>query len=371
MAGATERQRYDGKQLQEWVSAIFAGEGFSAEDAATIAGMLVYADLHGIQSHGIQRVKMYDDNMQFSKIDTSARPEVVFETPVSAVMDGHQAMGQLVGVAGTRVAIAKAQGSGVGLVSVRNSSHYGIAGYYASLAADAGLIGLSMTNSRPAAVPTWSQVPYLGTNPIALAVPAQPHPFLFDAATTTVPAGKVELYGKLGKSLPEGWAIDDQGEPTHDPAATLDGILNHDRGGLTPLGGGTETTGGHKGYGYAMLVELFTGILSQGNTSHEIMGTGKPVGICHSFIAIDPRIFGDTDAIIERFSAFLEELRALPAIEGHRVLVAGDKEAAAFDDRERRGIPVSDATIGELRSISERLGVSADRYASPLAGVQA
>jgi LDH2 family malate/lactate/ureidoglycolate dehydrogenase len=362
MAEDDQRNRYDSTRLEAWVTRIFAGYGLDDRDAATISSMLLYADLRGIRSHGIQRVKMYDDNIRTAHPDFHSRPEVVFETPVSAVLDGRNGMGQLVGRFGMDTAIEKARTSGVGLVSVRNSGHYGTAGYYVNMAAEAGLIGFSMTNSRPAAAPTWSSVPYLGTNPIAVGVPADPHPFLFDAATTTVPAGKVEVYGKLGKQLPDGWAVDGQGHPMHDPAGTLSMILNDNEGGLTPLGGGTETTGGHKGYGFGMIVELFTGILSQGNTSHEVMASGAPKGICHAFAAIDPAIFGDAAALKSRFSAFLEELRALPAIPGHRVYVQGDKEAESVSGMRASGIPVSQKTLDELVSISHRLGIDPAEY---------
>ena len=352
-----EQRRYDSTKLERWIVQIFAAEGFTDEDAQHIASSLLYADEHGIESHGIQRVRMYDTALNSGRIDRSAAPSTVTETPVSAVIDGHHGMGQLVAMHAMSVAIHKAKTTGIGMVAVRNSGHYGTAGYYANLAADAGLIGISMTNTRPAVVPTHSRQHFIGTNPIAFAMPAKPHNFLFDAATSTVPAGHVELFAKLGNTMPQGWVTDELGQPVTDPVEGLKHITRQDTGGgLLPLGGGTETTGGHKGYGLSLIVELLTGVLSGGNTSDKVSDFGA--GICHHFVAIDPGLFGDRASMVNHFSAYLDEIRALPALPGERVYVHGDKEVIARKDRQQHGIPMSDVTYQELVDISARLGVS-------------
>ena len=358
------QRRYDVERLKRWIEQIFSLEGFDDDGALRITESLLYADEHGIQSHGIQRVRMYDEALNSGRIDKSAEPETVFETPVSAVIDGHEGMGQLVAMHAMDAAIGKARTAGVGLVTVRHSGHYGTAGFYANLAADAGLIGISMTNTRPAVVPTHARTHFIGTNPIAVAMPARPHNFLFDAATSTVPAGHVELFAKLDHPLPQGWVVDGNGNPVADPVEGLRHITRDDAGGgLLPLGGESETNGGHKGYSLGMIVELFTGILSGGQTSDKVSEFGS--GICHHFAAIDPSIFGDKEAMIAQFSAYLDEVRALPAIDGERVYVQGDKEMLAFDDRQHNGIPMSDATYQELTEISERLGVGEHYIVQP------
>ena len=350
------QRRYDEAHLSRWILEIFAAEGFEPDDAHSITSSLLYADEHGIESHGVQRVRMYDGALHSGRINISAKPSTVFDTPVSAVIDGHDGMGQLVAMHAMRVAIQKASTAGIGIVAVRHSGHYGTAGYYANAAADTGLIGISMTNTRPAVVPTHARTHFIGTNPIAIAAPAKPHNFLFDAATSTVPAGHVELFATLSRTMPAGWVTDEAGHPVTDPVEGLRHITRNDAGGgLLPLGGDTEATGGHKGYGFGMVVELLTGILSGGQTSDKVSDFGA--GICHNFVAIDPAIFGDRESIIASFSDYLNELRALPSLPGEHVYVQGDKEMIARADRQCHGIPMSDATFHELCEISERLGV--------------
>ena len=185
-----------------------------------------------------------------------AEPEIVFQTPVSAVIDGHAGMGQLIGHRAMTLAIEKAQAAGIGMVSVRNSNHYGIAGYYARMACERGLIGMSCTNSAAIMVPTFGRKAMLGSDPIAVAVPADPYAFIFDASTTVVTRGKLEMYNKEGRPLPEGWAVGGDGRPSTDAADVLACITAKQGGGILPLGGSTEKTGSHKGYGNAMICEI-------------------------------------------------------------------------------------------------------------------
>ena len=223
--------------LERFCSDVFEAFGFEGSDGAKISDVLLTADLYGIESHGMQRMVRYHKGIEKGQIHRDAEPEIVFESPVSAVIDGHSGMGQLIGIYAMEKAIEKAKASGVGIVSVRESNHYGIAGYYAQMASDQGLIGFSCTNSEAIMVPTFSRQAMIGSNPIAIAVPADPYPFLFDASTTVVTRGKLEMYNKMGKPLPDGWALDENGSPCDEAPRVLSNIVGKNGGGIMPLGG--------------------------------------------------------------------------------------------------------------------------------------
>ena len=212
--------RISEKALRAFMERAYEKEGFEAEEARQIADVLMQADLFGIESHGAQRMMYYHQNIKSGSVDVRARAEVLRETPVSALMDGHFAMGHLTAAKAMRMAIEKAKTAGIGMVAVRNSSHYGIAGYYPLMAEREGLAAFSMTNTGPIMVPTFGREMMLGTNPMAFCMPADPYPFWFDASTTVVTLGKVEVYNKRGKPMPEGWTIDGAGQP-----ARMDVIL--------------------------------------------------------------------------------------------------------------------------------------------------
>ena len=340
----------------------FKNFGFNEEEANIIQDVLLTSDLFGIESHGMQRMVRYHKCIEKGMIDVDAKLEVVFETPVSAVIDGHDGMGQLIGHKAMEMAIEKAEKSGVGIVSARNSNHYGIAGYYAKMASDRGLIGFSCTNSEAIMVPTNGRVAMLGSNPIACAMPAKPYDFLFDASTTVVTRGKLEMYNKAEKPLPEGWALDKNGHPSSDAPDVLANIVAKNGGGIMPIGGSDELLGSHKGYGYGMLCEIFSSILSLGGTSNYCM-TGGRGNICHGFMAINPAMFGDANAITEHLSKYMQELRESPKAEGQeRIYTHGEKEVAAIADRKARGIPVTDGTMVELLDLCNYLNMDFGRY---------
>ncbi|HZK10427.1 MAG TPA: Ldh family oxidoreductase [Clostridia bacterium] len=336
--------------------------GFNEKEADIIQDVLLSADLYGIESHGIQRMVRYHKTIEKGMIKIDAEPEVVFETPISIVIDAHEAMGQVVSYQAMEMAIKKAKTSGVGIVSVRNSNHYGIAGYYAKMACDEGLMGFSFTNSEAIMVPTSGRMAMLGSNPVACAFPAQPYDFFFDASTTVVTRGKLEIYNKLGKPLPEGWALDKNGYPSSDAPDVLANIDAKNGGGIMPLGGNSEVLGSHKGYGFGMLSEIFSSILSMGATSNYCMTGGKG-RICHGFIAINPAFFGDATAIKEHFSTFLEELRQSPKADGQeRIYTHGEKEIEAIAERRAKGIPVNDNTMVEILDLCNHLDLDFKSY---------
>ena len=349
--------------LEKFCTDAFGAFGFSAEDGARITDVLLTADLYGIESHGMQRMVRYHKGIEKGQIHLDAKPEVLFETPVSATIDGHSGMGQLISVFAMEKAIEKAQSAGVGIVSVRESNHYGIAGYYAQMASTRGLIGFSCTNSEAIMVPTFSRSAMIGSNPIAVAVPAEPYPFLFDASTTVVTRGKLEMYNKMGKPLPEGWALDEDGQPCDEAPRVLANIVGKNGGGIMPLGGSTEQLGGHKGYGYGMVAELFSSILSLGVTSERCCTFPDKTGICHGFAAINPAAFGDPALIKEHFSAYLASLRESALAEGaEQIYTHGQKEVLAEADRRTNGIPVNDGTMVELADLCSYLELDFASY---------
>ena len=352
---------YSVELLDRFCTDAFTKIGFSADESRIITDVLLMSDLYGIESHGMQRVVRYHKGIEKGLIDIHAVPEVVFETPVSAVIDAHDSMGQLAGHAAMKKAIEKAKTTGIGIVSVRNSNHYGIAGYYAKMACDAGLIGFSGTNSEAIMVPTFGRLAMIGSNPIAVSMPADPYPFFFDCSTTVVTRGKLEMYNKMEKPLPDGWALDRDGHNSNDAADVLSNIVAKNGGGIMPLGGSKEVSGSHKGYGYGMICEIFSSIISMGSTSNYCM-KGKS-GICHFFAAIDPKIFGDADAIREHLSIFLEELRQSPKAEGaERIYTHGEKEVYAIADRRANGIPVNVNTVREMIEFAKFVGLDPKDY---------
>lgn len=348
--------------LKRFAEDAFCNFGFSKEQSEIITDVLLTSDLYGIDSHGMQRLVRYHKSIESGMIDMKAKAEVVFETPVSAVIDGKNGMGQLIGYDAMKLAIEKAKKSGMAIVTVRDSNHYGIAGYYANMACREGLIGVSMTNTKAIMVPTFGKLAMLGSNPIAVAMPAEPYNFFFDSSTTVVTRGKLELYNKLGKPLPEGWALDASGHGSTDASDVLNNIIANAGGGILPLGGEHEKTGSHKGYGYGMLCEIFTSILSFGLTSNHTYMGGKG-GICHGFIAIDPRVFGDPEEIKKNFSEFLRELRESPKADGEeRIYTHGQKEVFACERRLKCGIDIDLNTVSEMIDLCHYLDMDVAEY---------
>ena len=348
--------------LKKFCIKVFQGYKFDEKQAEQITDVLLAADLSGIESHGVQRLIRYHKEITSGLVKIDAKPEIVFETPLSAVIEGNDCMGQTLSVDAMNLAIEKAKKSGFGMVTVRNSNHYGIAGYYAKMACAEGLMGFSCTNSEAIMVPTFGRKAMLGSNPIACAFPAEPYDFFFDASTTVVTRGKLEMYNKMEKPLPEGWALDKDGHPSSDAPDVLANIVAKKGGGIMPLGGSSEQLGSHKGYGYGMLCEIFSSILSQGGTSNYCM-TGGRGNICHGFMAINPAYFGNPEDIKKHFSQYLQELRESPKADGQeKIYTHGEKEIAAIADRKANGIPVNDNTMVEVLDLCNYLNLDFGKY---------
>lgn len=355
-------KKYSYVELKNFCETGFGKLGFSNEECEKIADVLLLSDLYGIESHGMQRLVRYHKGIEKGLIKVDAKPEIMYETPVSVVIEGHDGMGQLNGCFAMEKAIEKAKQSGICIATVRNSNHFGIAGYYAKMASDKGFIGFAMTNSEAIMVPTFGKLAMLGSNPIAMSMPASPYPFFFDASTTVVTRGKLEIYNKNGEELVDGWALNKDGKGSTDAADVLKNIVAKTGGGIMPLGGEFEKTGSHKGYGWGMVCEIFCSIFSMGLTSNHTHVDGKG-GTCHGFMVIDPNVFGDAALIENHLSTFLKELREAPKSEGAaRIYTHGEKEILAYQDRMENGIHINMSTVVEMIDFCNFVGIDAVEY---------
>ncbi|NLN41891.1 MAG: Ldh family oxidoreductase [Clostridiales bacterium] len=349
--------------MEKFMIDVFKGIGVPEEDAKICADVLIWADKRGIDSHGSNRLKpiYYDrikDGIQFPVTNF----EIVKEGPTTAVVDGHHGMGMVIGRRSMEMAIEKAKKYGMGMVAVRNSTHYGAAGYYADMAAKAGMIGITGTNARPSIAPTFGVENMLGTNPLTFGMPTdEDFPFLLDCATSITQRGKIEVYAKLGKKMPEGWVIDENGDYQTDPDKVL-GDLVKGTAALTPLGGAGEELGGYKGYGYATVVEILSAALQGGSYLKMLTGfkDGKKVPYClgHFFIAIDVSAFIELDEFKKTTGNILRELRSSKKAKGHdRIYTAGEKEYETWLYRKDKGVPVNLETLKEIIAVRDELGL--------------
>jgi LDH2 family malate/lactate/ureidoglycolate dehydrogenase len=346
-------------KLFAYTERFFEGCGFKGGDAESIAKVLLKADLCGIESHGFARIPRYDDEISSGQVEIGSSSDFIQNTPLAAVVDGRKAFGQLTAVAAMEHALLAAKKYGVGMVSVRNSNHFGIASYYTNMAVEEDFIGICMTNSEAIMVPTFGRRAMLGTNALAFAMPASPYNFSFDGASSVVPRGKIEVYEKNGLPLPEGWAIDAEGKPTLDAGEVIAAIIAKKGGGIAPLGGTGEAGSGYKGYGLGIIVEILSAVLSGGLTSNHVNVRPGEAGMCHFFAALDYGIFGDKPTIKNALSAFLQELRDSPRAEGQaRIYTHGERAAETEKARLESGIPVSEKTLLAVNKIANRRGLS-------------
>ncbi|MCL2211142.1 MAG: Ldh family oxidoreductase [Treponema sp.] len=338
---------------------LFQGYGFSLDESKIITDVLLRADLYGIESHGIHRLVRYHDEITSGQVDVKAKPAIVHETGISACMEANKAMGQLVSRQAMNIAIKKAKNTGCGMITVRNSNHYGIASYYTEMAAAEDLIGVCMTNTEAICVPTFGSEAMTGTNALALAMPADPFTFSYDASTTVVPRGKLEVYRKNGEPLPDNWALDANGKPCTDAAVVIDNIIAKAGGGIAPLGGMGTLHGGHKGYGLSIIVDLFSAVFSGGLTSNYVNRKPGHTGICHYFMAVDYGVFGDKAEIKSGMSKFLQEIRSSKKAEGqNRIYTHGERETELMLQRVNGQIPVNEKTIDEMKNIAGSLNLN-------------
>jgi LDH2 family malate/lactate/ureidoglycolate dehydrogenase len=347
--------------IRAQITAVLSAWGMDPALVRTTAEVMLETDLAGVDSHGISMLMDYAQSRAKGKLNLHARPHVVRETPVSALVDADAGLGHPAAVMGMELAIAKAKSVGVGVVTVRNSHHFGAAGYYASLAPPHGLIGMVTSATRSInVVPTRGTVPTLGTNPLAFAAPAgRNRPFRLDMATSTTASNKVKVYELNQKPLPAGWVLDERGEPVRDAAEAMDIIRNRDLGGLTPLGGTAEMAS-HKGYGLAVMVHVLGGALSGASFSPIRNRTQRPQdpdNLGHFFLALDPKLFREEGEFEADLDQVIDVLHAVPPADpAQPVLVAGDPEAASRERRLREGVPIPDMLAERIRAVCEAGG---------------
>jgi len=340
--------RIDFKTLENFMRDVLIGAGVPAADAATCAEVLITADKLGIDSHGIGRLKpIYIDRIRAGIQNPVTELEWVRKSPTTAVIDAHDGMGMVAGKAAMQYAIDRAAELGMGMTAVRNSTHYGIAGYYALMAAKKNMIGICGTNARPSIAPTFGVENMLGTNPLTFAMPTdEKFPFFLDCATSVSQRGKIEVYGRAGKELPPGWVIDENGETRTDTAQILEDLVKG-KAALTPLGGLGEATAGYKGYGYATVVEILSAALQHGSFLKGLLGFSpegrkQPYHLGHFFIAVNIADFIDPEDFKHTAGEILRTLRNSRKAPGHsRIYTAGEKEYENFVRRSAEGVPVN------------------------------
>ena len=341
--------------LEKFMVNVMVKAGIPEADAKIVGDVLLQADKLGFDSHGVNRFKsIYLDRIREGILNPVTNYKIIKEGPTTAVIDGQNGMGHVIAYKAMKLAIEKAKKFGMGMVTVRNSSHYGFAGYYPLMAVRENMIGITGTNARPSIAPTFGVENMLGTNPMTFGIPSdESFPFLLDCATSITQRGKVELYAREGKDLPKGWVIDRNGESKTNSSKVLEDLISGNAA-LTPLGGVGEETGGYKGYGYATVVEILSAALQQGSFMKMLIGSrdGKkvPYSVGHFFIVIDISSFTDPEHFKRTTGNILRELRASKKMPGQtRIYTAGEKENDTWLRRKDKGVPFNDELLEEFR----------------------
>ncbi len=361
----TKSNIVDWETITNFVIDAFKGYGIPEEDAKTCADVLLESDRRGIESHGVNRFKpIYLDRIKAGIQNPVTNYKIIKETPTTAVVDGHDGMGQVIGVKAMNMAIEKAKKYGMGMVVARNSTHYGIAGYYATMASNAGCIGITGTNARPSIAPTFGVENMLGTNPLTFGMPTdEEFPFVLDCATSITQRGRIEYYSRLGKPTPAGMVIGRDGQTKTDSDQILSDLNTGDAA-LAPLGGIGEELAGYKGYGYAAVVEILSAALQQGNFLRALTGIGEngekvPFHLGHFFIAIDTEAFMGLEAFKKTCGDILRELRGSAKTPGEdHIYTAGEKEYLVWQQRKDSGVPINEAVQKEMIKIRDELGLT-------------
>lgn len=354
-------QTFSYDQLREFTYTMLRKIGCPEADAKIGTDVLLSADLRGVDSHGVARLSGYVRLWEKGRINATPNVRVSYETPSTAVVDGDSGLGLVVAPFAMKVAIEKAKSVGTGWVSVKNSNHYGIAGYHAMMALKHDMIGISLTNASPLVAPTFSKERLLGTNPISVAIPAKNQPpFVADMATTTAANGKLEILQRKGLDTPTGWVQDKEGNPTTSANGVKDG------GALLPLGGDREH-GSHKGYALGAIVDIFSAVLSGANYGPWVppfVAFLDPLpnlvgeGIGHFFGAMRVDAFRPADEFKSHMDNWIERFRSAETTPGNeKVLIPGDPERELEAIRMKEGIPLLDPVVKDLTALGERFGV--------------
>ena len=356
----------DWKTLHDFMFDAFRAVGVPDDDCEIVVDVILESDRRGIESHGCNRFKpIYIDRINAGIQNPVTNFEIVKETPTTAVVDGHDGMGQVIAFRAMSMAIAKAKEYGMGMVAVRNSCHYGIAGYYTTMATKAGCIGMTGTNARPSVAPTFGVEGMFGTNPFTIGVPTdEEFDFSFDCATSITQNGKVEYYERIGKEIQPGTVIDIDGNPVDGDAGEALRKIRKGTAALTTLGGIGEVLGGYKGYGFAMAVELLSAILQDGAYGKDLDGKDKngkpcPYGLGHYFIAIDTGHFLGEEIARKKAGDIIRSVRASKKMPGEeRIYTAGEKEWEVWLNRQNSGVPINESFQAEMNKVRDELGLS-------------
>lgn len=348
--------------LSNFVTDVFVGYGVPREDAVICTDILLEAERRGIPSHGVNRFKpIYLDRIKAGIQNPITNFEIIRETPTTAVIDGHDGMGQVISYRAMKLGIEKAKKYGMAMITVRNSCHYGIAGYYASMGADAGLICLTGTNARPSVAPIFGCEPMFGTNPLTFGIPTDElFPFVLDCATSNVQRGTIEVLARQGKPTPEGAVVTRDGSIMTDSEEILKALLDG-RAALSLLGGSGT---GYKSYGYAIVVEILSAALQQGSYLRMLSGIGEngesvPLHLGHFFLLINPENFMGLEEFKKTTGDILRDLRASDKALGHdRIFTAGEKEYINKELSKNTGVTIEESCQKELIDIRNELGLT-------------
>jgi L-2-hydroxycarboxylate dehydrogenase (NAD+) len=354
----TKAYLFRAADLNDYMIRYFTKLDVPPEDAAISAAVLLSADLRGVDSHGMIRLNTYYGNrIRKGLIDPKTPSRIIHETNTTALIDGGNGLGHVASHRAMSLCLAKARQSGLSMVTVRNSNHYGIAGYYAMMALPQNMIGISFTNSQPLVAPTYGRKAMLGTNPIAVAVPAEnARPYVLDMATSIVPIGRITVYDKAGKPIPEGWGIDSQGTVTTSPSEVLGG------GALMPLGG-IDLMRGYKGYGLSLMVDIFSGVLSGSafGTNVDIQDGQHGARTGHFFAAIDISAFRPIAEFKHDMDELIQMLKDSPkAVGQERIYIHGEKEFETAEKNARNGVPLLAPVVDGLKKSGQEIGVEFD-----------
>lgn len=355
-------QQISYEALFDFTKSVFEKMGCSISHADLAAKVLLAADLRGIDSHGVARLSGYIRLWEAGRINPTPNLRIIHETPSTAVVDGDAGLGLVVAPYAMQVAIDKAHNVGTGWVSVQNSNHFGIAGYHAMMALEHDMIGMAMTNASALVAPTFSTERMLGTNPIAVSIPAgEEPPFVADFATTTAANGKLELLQKKNADAPLGWVQDEFG------VDSVDANILKKGGSLLPLGSDREH-GSHKGYALGSIVDIFSAVLSGASygpwappfPAYVPMPENMPgKGLGHFLGAMRIDAFRPATAFKAHMDNWIKRFRSAKTSEGHEhVLIPGDPERLIAEQRSKEGIPIQDIVVNDLKSIANKMGLS-------------
>lgn len=351
--------------MSQFMTDVFQAYGVPEEDAKICTDVLLESDRRGIESHGCNRFKpIYLDRIKNGTLLPKTKLDVVKETPTTVVMDANNGMGMVASYRMMEMLIEKAKVYGMAGGTIFNSTHYGIAGYWTTMAEKAGMIGITGTNARPSVAPTFGVEPMMGTNPLTFTMPTdEAFPFNFDCATSTIQNGKIEFYARSGKPTPAGLVVTESGDTMTDSQQ----ILNNMRAGkcaLLPLGGLGEETGGYKGYGFTTIVEILSAALSGGPymkalNGKDEQGKNQMYRLGHFFLVINPEFFMGLDTFRKTAGGICRELRASEKAPGQeRIYTAGEKEYLAWQERKDKGVPVGEAIQREFTALRDECGLN-------------